>query len=107
VTVSGVQYVIGDQSDASTIPQDTGTLFQYPTGSAYQFRKAVQFNPRGEAQMINSTDTYPVQAAAEIGLTQTRGNTAPTLVINNGTYVGNVVAIQFTGIGGSLKIYRK
>jgi prepilin-type N-terminal cleavage/methylation domain-containing protein len=107
VTVNGVQYTIGDQSDPSTIPQDTGTLFEYPTGSEYQFRKAVQFSPRGEAQMINSTTTYPVQPAAEIGLTQTHGNSPPTLVINNGTYVGNMVAIQFTGIGGSVTIYRK
>jgi hypothetical protein len=57
--------------------------------------------------MINSTTTYPVQPAAEIGLTQTHGNSPPTLVLNNGTYVGNMVAIQFTGFGGSVKIYRK
>jgi Tfp pilus assembly protein FimT len=109
VTVSGTQYTIGDTSN--TIPQNTGTLFQYPSTSAYPFWRAVQFSSGGEAKMINSTTTYPAQTAAEIGLTQTHGNNgnvAPTLTKqSNGTYVGNMVSIQFTGEGGNVEIYRK
>jgi prepilin-type N-terminal cleavage/methylation domain-containing protein len=105
VTVSGTQYTIGDTTD--TIPPDTGTLFQYPAGSPYPFPRAIQFSPSGLAQMINSTTTYPTQPAAEIGLSQTHGNSPPTLVLNNGTYVGNMVAVQVTGVAGSVTVYRK
>ncbi len=110
VTVGGTQYTIGDTSD--TIPRNTGTLFQYPTGSPYSFGKAVQFSSSGEARMINSTTSYPLQTAAEVGLTQTHGNVTPTLTTQSGgtcpgSYVGNLVSIQFTGVGGNVNIYRK
>lgn len=105
VTAGGTQYAIGDTND--TIPPDTGTLFQYPAGSPYAFRRAIQFSSAGLAQMINSTTTYPAQPAAEIGLTQTHGDSPPTLVLNNGMYVGNMVAIQLTGLSGNVTIYRK
>jgi prepilin-type N-terminal cleavage/methylation domain-containing protein len=106
VTVGGTQYTIGDTNN--TIPPDTGTLFQFPATSPYTFRKAIQFSSSGVAQMINSTTTYPAQSAAEVGLTQTHGKVAPTLTTNpNGTYVGNMVAVQFTGVSGNVIIYRK
>ncbi len=92
-------YCIGDTNP-------TGTLFQYPVGSPaptaqYSFVKGVQFSPGGSAQIINSTTSYSPQTAAEIGLEPTHGNVTPSSV------PANVVAIQFTGIGGNVKIYRR
>jgi hypothetical protein len=62
--------------------------------------KAVEFNPRGEARIDNSTSSYPLQAVAEIGFEPTHGNVTP-----NPT-PANLVAIQFTGLSGDVKIYR-
>ncbi len=84
-------YCIGDTNP-------TGTLFQY---AQYGFPKGVQFSPGGEAQIINSTTSYSPQTAAEIGLEPTHGNVAPSSI------PANVVAIQFTGIGGNVAIYRR
>ena len=80
------------------------TPFQYPVGSPapsaqYTFVKAVQFSPGGEARIDNSAD-YTLQTAAEIGLRATHGTTVDIVS-------PNVVAIQFTGVGGSVTIYRK
>ena len=107
-----VTYRIG-----SATPPDSLTPFQYPVGDPephqqYSFVKAVQFSPRGEARInnstvVNGTEVYPMQAAAEIGLAQTHGNVAPTLTVVNGKYVGNMVAIQFAGFSGAVRIYRK
>lgn len=63
----------------------------------YMFSKTVRFNSRGEAN-INST--YTLKNAAEIGLKPTHGTT----VDNAST---NLVAIQFGGVGGNFKIYRR
>ena len=92
-------YCIGDTNPA-------GTLFQYPVGSPapatqYAFLKGVQFSPGGSAQIINSTTSYSPQTAAEIGLEPTHGNVAPSSI------PANVVAIQLTGIGGNVTIYRR
>jgi prepilin-type N-terminal cleavage/methylation domain-containing protein len=83
--------------------------FQYPVGNPapaaqYTFRKTLQFNPRGECS-INST--YKMRRVVEIGLVATRGNSAPTPSPSPGIYPGNVVAIQFSGVGGNFKIYRR
>jgi hypothetical protein len=74
------------------------TLFTF-TAQNYTFYKTIRFSPSGEAN-INST--YALKHAGEVGLVQTHGDTAPTP-----PYTGNVVAIQFTGIGGSVKIYQR
>ena len=92
-------YCIGDTNP-------TGTLFQYPVGSPaptaqYAFLKGVQFSPGGSAQIINSTTSYSPQPAAEIGVEPTHGNVTPSSV------PANVVAIQITGVGGNVKIYRR
>jgi hypothetical protein len=101
-------YCIGDQS-----PSNSTTPFQYPVGNPAPtaqypaFVKAVQFGPGGEARIDNSTVNgsgtaiYPPQTAAEIGLEPTHGNVVPSSV------PANVVAIQFTGIGGNVMIYRR
>ena len=63
----------------------------------YTFSKTVRFNSLGEAN-INST--YTLKNAAELGLKPTHG----TAVDNNSR---NLVAIQFGGVGGNFKIYRR
>jgi hypothetical protein len=69
--------------------------------------KAVQFSPSGEARVNNSTtnsnglQVFPLQPAAEIALEPTHGATVPASV------PANVVAVQFTGLGGNVKIYRR
>lgn len=63
----------------------------------YTFSKTIRFNSRGEA---NLNSTYGLKNAAEIGLKPTRG-----IAIDNGS--SNLVAIQFGGVGGNFKIYRR
>jgi type II secretory pathway pseudopilin PulG len=88
--------------------------FQYPVGNPaptaqYTFRKTLQFNPRGDSTINSGFGVggvaYSVKPIVEIGLIQTHGNVAPTPWPSAGNYVGNVVAIQITGIGGNVKIY--
>jgi prepilin-type N-terminal cleavage/methylation domain-containing protein len=100
-------YCIGNSS-----PTNSTTPFQYPVGNPaptvqYTFVKAIQFSPRGEARINNSTinadgtEVFPLQTAAEIALEPTHGAAAPASV------PANAVAVQFTGVGGNVKIYRR
>jgi len=70
------------------------TLYPF-SAQGYTFYKTVRFSPRGEAN-INST--YTMRQFAEIGLKPAHGSTVDNK---------NLVALQFTGIGGNLKIYRQ
>ena len=63
----------------------------------YTFYKTIRFSPAGEA---NINATYSLRRVAEIGLIPTHGT---TVEVNN----RNVVAIQFTGLGGNFKIFRR
>ena len=72
------------------------TRFPFTT-QAYTFHKTVRFNPRGEA---NLNSTYSLKRVAEIGVRPTNGTT-----VNTAT--PNVAAIQFSGIAGNFKVYRK
>lgn len=63
----------------------------------YTFHKTARFSPQGE---INLNSTYALKQTAEIGLRPTHG----TAIDNN---TRNVAAIQFTGVGGNFKIYRR
>jgi type II secretory pathway pseudopilin PulG len=72
------------------------TLFPFAAQN-YTFYKTIRFNPRGEAN-INST--YTVKHQGEIGVKPTHGTTVDTNSLN-------VVAIQFSGLGGGVKIYRR
>jgi prepilin-type N-terminal cleavage/methylation domain-containing protein len=90
-------------SPPNTSPPDSLTPFQYPVGNPepaaqYNFVKAVQFSPAGEARIDNST--YSLQTAAEIGLRATHRTTMDTIS-------PNLVAIQITGLGGDVRIYRR
>jgi len=99
-------YCIGDTS-----PSNSTKPFGYPVGNPpptaqYTFVKAVEFSPRGEPRIDNSTidsggtEIFPLQTAAEIALKPTHGPS----VDNNSP---NLVAIQFSGVGGNVKIYRR
>ena len=94
---------IGDINTADAAPPTNSKFpFQYPVGSPplasqYTFNKTLQFSPRGEAN-INST--YSLKHIAEITMRPTRGASVDT-------NTPNVVAIQFSGIGGNFKIYRR
>ena len=78
---------------SSASPDATSRPF---TAQNYTFYKTVRFNPRGEAN-VNSTD--PCTRIVEVGLQPTHGNVA-----DNTT--PNLVAVQLTGIGGAMTIYR-
>jgi type II secretory pathway pseudopilin PulG len=67
------------------------------TAQNYTFYKTIRFNPRGDAN-INST--YNLKHEGEIGIKPTHG---AAVDLNS----PNVVAIQFTGFGGNIKIYRQ
>ncbi len=93
VTFNGTQYSLAGMPDSTT-------PFTYPAGSPYTLiKKSVQFGPGGEARVNNSASS--LQPAAEIGLEPTHGATVPASI------PANVVAIQFTGVGGNVKIYRR
>lgn len=70
----------------------------------YTFYKTVRFSPGGNA---NINGTYGLKHLAELGLVQTHGDVPPTPPPASATYSGNVVAIQFSGIGGNFKIYTR
>ena len=86
----------------SSPPTNTKFPFHYPlsvdpTSAQYTFRKTIQFSPRGEAS-INST--YDLRRVSEIGVVPTRGN---TVLADN----ANISAIQFSGIAGNFRVYRR
>jgi Tfp pilus assembly protein FimT len=87
---------IGD--DVTAAPPNPSLTFYYPVGGSqqYQFQKVVQFSPRGEAVVTNSN--YTMATVSEVGVQPTHGTTVDST---------NPVAIQFTGLGGNVKIYRK
>jgi len=90
VTFNGAQYSLAGMPNSTT-------PFTYPAGSPYTFSRVVQFSPRGEAVIGNSAQNS-LQPAAEVGVQPTHGITLDNT---------NPVAIQFTGLGGNVKIYRK
>jgi prepilin-type N-terminal cleavage/methylation domain-containing protein len=87
--------------------------FWYPLSAVsqgqaqYYFQKTLQFSPAGECR-INST--YDVRKVIEVGLLQTHGTAVPPPIGGGGStvvYGGDVAAVQITGFGGSIKIYRR
>lgn len=72
------------------------TLYPF-VAQGYTFSKTLRFTPRGEAQ-INGT--YNMRRVVEIGLRPTHGN-----VVDAAS--PNVVALQFSAIGGNFRIYRR
>ena len=101
-------------SPPNTAPLTTPFNFQYPVGNPapaaqYRFRKLLQFSPLGEARV--NGNTYDIRRFVEIGLIQTHSNIVPVPTSGGGTstatYNGNVVALQISGFGGNVKIYRR
>jgi Tfp pilus assembly protein FimT len=95
--VSSNNYIIG-LAPASVTP------FDWPLGSPlnggqYSFQKVINFDPQGVARIQYSTNTDTISPYTEVDLQQTHGTTVDT---NN----PNVVAIQLSGVGGSVTIYR-
>jgi type II secretory pathway pseudopilin PulG len=85
-----------DHFDRISSDSPDTTLFTF-TAQNYTFYKTIRFSPSGEAN-INST--YTLKHVGEIGVKPTHGTAVDTSS-------PNVVAIQFTGAGGSIKIYRR
>jgi prepilin-type N-terminal cleavage/methylation domain-containing protein len=71
------------------------TLYPFVT-QGYTFYKTIRFNPRGE---VNINSTYALRRVAEMGLKATHGTGFDTSA--------NTIAIQFSGVNGKCKIYRK
>jgi len=95
--ISSNNYLIG-------IAPASVTPFDWPLGSAlnggqYSFQKVINFDPQGVARIQYSTNTDTISAYTEVGLQQTHGTAVD---VNN----PNVVAIQVSGVGASVKIYR-
>src|SRR4029077_10425473 len=91
-----------DATDSSTAVAPANPLLRFPYplgGTQYTFAKIVQFSPRGEAVINNSN--YISTPICEIGLEPTHGAVVPAAT------PANVVAIQFVGLGGDVKIYRQ
>ena len=88
-------------SDPST-PPNPALTFHYPVGSAspqYTFVKIIQFSPRGGGVICNSN--YTLANVSEIGVEPTHGAAVPA------STPANLAAVQFGGVGGNVKIYRR
>jgi type II secretory pathway pseudopilin PulG len=70
---------------------------------ATTFNRWIQFSPRGEA-VVNGAQ---IAHYAEVGLLPTHGSILAVTKDGNGRYPGNVAAIQITGYGGNVRIYRR
>ena len=93
--------------DTTPSPPDAYLNFHYPVNvlpAQYTFSKVIQFNPRGEG-LVDHRNYFASGASlapiSEIGVEPTHGAVTPS------PSPANVVAIQFTGVGGSVRIYRK
>ena len=80
------------------------TPFDWPLGSPlnggqYSFQKVINFDPQGVARIQYSTNTDTISAYTEVGLQQTHGSTVDVNSLN-------VVAIQLSGVGSSVGVYR-
>ena len=95
--VSGTAEQIGDTS-----PSPSLTPFQYPVSGTsraiYTFTKVIQFSPRGEARINNTS--YNIEPVIEIGLQAAHGSVVSTTS-------KNVLALQVTGLAGNVAIYRR
>jgi hypothetical protein len=103
-----------NQAAPNTAPYTTPLNFQYPVGNPaptaqYIFTKLLQFNARGENRV--NGDSYNIRRVVEVGLVPTHGSTLPTPTSGAGTstavYPGNVAAVQISGFGSDVKIYRR
>jgi prepilin-type N-terminal cleavage/methylation domain-containing protein len=84
---------------SAVAPANPALQFTYPLrGTQYTFAKIIQFSSRGEGVIDNNN--YTPKTVSEIGVEATHGATVPASI------PANVVAVQFTGLGGAVKIYQ-
>ena len=67
-----------------------------------QFDRWIRFSPRGEAEVKGGATQ--ITQYAEVGLLPTHGT---TLAVTINPASGNLVAIQISGFGGNVSIYRR
>ena len=103
--VSSTASQIGNDTatDPSTpaAPPNPGLTFHYPVGAStgqYAFAKVIQFSPRGEGVITNNN--YSLARISEIGAEPTHGAVVPS------STPANVVAVQFNGFAGDVRVYR-
>ena len=68
------------------------------------FNKWIQFNPRGEALVHGGA--FTIVNYAEVGVLPTRGTTL-TVTQSGNVWLGNLAAIQISGYGGNVRVYRR
>jgi prepilin-type N-terminal cleavage/methylation domain-containing protein len=95
--ITGSDYQVGSTTFAQRGGSQNTTTFTYPISGTvqYTFVKIIQFSPQGDATKIVDTPT-PLM---EIGFRPAHGNIADASS-------KNVVALQITGIGGLVQLYR-
>jgi len=93
--------------DTTPSPPDAYLNFHYPVNilpAQYTFSKVIQFSPRGEG-MVDHRNYFASGASlpriSEIGVEPTHGAAVPS------STPANVVAIQFNGFAGDVRIYRR
>jgi type II secretory pathway pseudopilin PulG len=85
---------------SAVAPANPALRFPYPLGGTqYTFAKIIQFSPRGEGVIANNS--YTAKTVSEIGVEATHGATVPA------TIPANVVTVQFSGLGGAVRIYQR
>jgi prepilin-type N-terminal cleavage/methylation domain-containing protein len=83
----------------------TGTQYNsdyYFIEQGTQFDRWIRFSPRGEA--VVKGGATQITPYAEVGLLPTHGT---TLAATTNPASGNLVAIQISGLGGNVRIYRR
>jgi prepilin-type N-terminal cleavage/methylation domain-containing protein len=101
-TASQIGNDVTTDPSTPTAPPNPNLTFHYPVGSSspqYTFTKVVQFNPHGEGVVTNAS--YTLAPISEIGVEPTHGAAVPS------STPANRVAVQFTGVGGDTRIYRR
>jgi hypothetical protein len=68
------------------------------------FTKWIQFSPRGEA-LVNGGG-FSIVKYVEVGVLPTHG-TALAVTQSGNVYLGNLAAIEISGFGGNIRIYRR
>lgn len=80
-------------------------ITDYPfTVQQTNFKKWIQFSPRGEA-LVNGGG-FSIVNYLEVGVLPTHG-TALAVTQSGSVYPGNLAAIQISGLGGNIRIYRR
>jgi prepilin-type N-terminal cleavage/methylation domain-containing protein len=89
--------------DCENTTLNSTSALGFPVISNFTFYKTICFSPRGEAELdtvnSSSTITSTMQHLVEIGLVPTHGG-----IVNKSAT--NLVALQISGLGGVVKIYR-